>query len=284
MIFRVQNFLSALLALPLINSESGEVPVDTPIASLLSSAKAARARGAHNEALEYFDAAATRAPTDYLTLFQRGATYLSLGRTAQANADFDSVLLLKPGFQGALVQRAKLKARNGEWDAAKADYIAANRKGNQEFADLEEAEGAAYLATEAERKGDWEACINQAGMAILTAGTSLPLRQLRVRCRLEHGDVQEAISDLGHVLQIRPGMVEPHLQISSMLFYSLGDTERALGQIRKCLHSDPDSKLCKSLLKREKAASRSIDQVNSFMQKRQFKSTTLRRATSTHLW
>lgn len=272
---RSLSLLSTLILLQFTNFCSPhitDIPPDTPIASLVSSAKAALARGAHSEALAYFDAAASRDPSDYLTLFQRGATYLSLGRTSQASADFDAVLRLRPGFEGALVQRARIKARNGEWRAAKDDYLAAGRKGGQDVIELEEAEGAAYLASEAEKKGDWEACINQAGTAIMTASTSLPLRQLRARCRLERGDIQEALSDLGHVLQIRPGLVEPHLQISSMLFYSLNDPERGMAQVRKCLHSDPESKPCKSLLRREKAISKLVDQLNSHMQKRQFNS------------
>jgi DnaJ family protein C protein 3 len=37
-----------------------------------------------------------------------------------------------------------------------------------------------------------------------------------------------------------------------MLFYTLGDSERGVAQIRKCLHSDPDSKPCNRLYRREK--------------------------------
>ena len=253
-------------------ADTVDIPSDTPIANLISSAKTALSRGAHFEALAYFDAAVIRDPSDYLTLFQRGATYLSLGRTKQANADFDQVLTLKPAFEGALIQRGKIRARSGDWTSAKEDYLAAGRKGVQDLAELEEAEGAAYLATEAEKKGDWETCINQAGTAILTAGTALSLRQLRVRCRLERGELQEAISDLGHVLQMRPGLSEPHLQISSMLFYSLNDPERGMTQIRKCLHSDPESKPCKTLLRREKAISKTLNQINSHVEKRHFTS------------
>ena len=268
------NTLLLLLIAPCSPADPIDIPSDTPISSLLSSAKAARSRGAHSEALLYFDAAANRDPSDYLTLFQRGATQLSLGRTTQACSDFDKVLQLKPGFEGAHIQRGKIRARNGDWPAAKEDFVIVGGKAVQELADLEEAEGASYLAIEAEKKGDWETCISQAGTAIMTAGLSLPLRQLRVRCRLERGEVQEAVSDLGHVLQMRPGMLEPHLQISSMLFYSLNDAERGIAQIRKCLHSDPDSKPCKALLRREKAVSKSVEQINALMSKRQFNSAT----------
>ena len=277
MILRFQNLalLGALLFFShsdFCGADSPNIPADTPVSSLISSAKAHLARGAHNDALSYFDAAIARDPSNYLTLFQRGATHLSLGRSAQASADFDNVLRIKPGFEGALLQRAKLKARNADWLSARDDYLAAGRGEGEEIKELEEAEGAAYIAAEAEKVEDWEACINQAGVAIMTAGTSLSLRQLRARCRFERGEVQEGVNDLAHVLQIHPSLVEPHLQISSMLFYSLGDTERGLAQIKKCLHSDPDSKPCKTLFRREKSILKDIEKIKSLMESRQFNS------------
>ncbi|EHY55345.1 hypothetical protein HRR83_008791 [Exophiala dermatitidis] len=256
----------------LCTAEAVNIPADASVSSLLASGKAARARGANSEALAYFDAAVSKDPTDYLSLFQRGATYLSLGKSPQASEDFDRVLKLRPGFEGALLQRAKIRARNGDWAGARQDYVALGARATAELADLEEAEGAALLAQEAEKKGDWEKCIHQAGIAIMTASTAASLRQLRARCRFERGEIREGLNDLAHVLQIQPGLVEPHLQISAMQFYSLGDTERGLAQVKKCLHSDPDSKPCKTLFREEKAVAKQIDKVDALMDKKQFNS------------
>ncbi|KAI1619865.1 DnaJ protein, subfamily C, member 3 [Exophiala viscosa] len=277
MILQIQRLglLAALLGLAfasLCAAEAVDIPPDASLSSLVASGKAARSRGANSEALAYFDAAVSKDPSDYITRFQRGATYLSLGRNAQAGIDFDAVLKIKPGFEGALMQRAKIRARNADWAAAREDYLALGNKAAEDLTQLDEAEGAAYLASEAEKKQDWEACINQAGIAIMTAGTALSLRQLRARCRFERGEVQEGLNDLAHVLQIHPGLVEPHLQISAMMFYSLGDTERGLTQVKKCLHSDPDSKPCKSLFREEKAILKEIENVKKLVEKRQFNS------------
>lgn len=255
-------------------AETLNIPADAPIPSLIASGKAARARGANSEALAYFDAAVSRDPSDYVTLFQRGATYLSLGRNAQAGADFDGVLKIRPGFEGALLQRAKIRARNADWAAAREDYVALGNKASEDLAQLDEAEGAAYLAFEAEKHQDWEACINQAGIAIMIAGTASSLRKLRAQCRLERGEIQEALNDLAHVLQIQPGLVEPHLQISAMMFYGLGDTGRGLTQIKRCLHSDPDSKPCKLLFREEKGVLKQIEKIKMLMESRQFNSAT----------
>lgn len=251
-----------------------DIPSDTPISSLISSAKSNLASGNAIDALTYFDVAISRDPQNYLSIFQRGATYLSLGKNAQASQDFDKVLAIKPDFEGALLQRARIKLKNADWVPAKADYEAAGRKGGQELADLEEAQGAAVLAVDAAKKGDWEGCVSQAGIAIMTASTALSLRQLRARCRFERGEVQEGVNDLAHVLNISPGLIEPHLQISSMLFYALGDTDRGIAQLRKCLHSDPESKACSKLFRKEKKLDKVLKEVQTLKEKRQFNSAT----------
>ncbi|KAL8828770.1 MAG: hypothetical protein Q9170_006451, partial [Blastenia crenularia] len=275
MITRLSFFLLgvSLLAAPLTSCLSpSEIPADTPIASLVSSAKTNLAQGNANDALTYFDVAISRDPQNYLTIFQRGATYLSLGRNAQASQDFDRVLGIRPDFEGALVQRAKIKSKNADWSGARKDYETAGKTGGVEVTQLEEAEGAARLAVDAEKAGDWESCVSNAGTAIFVAGTALSLRQLRARCRFERGEVLEGTSDLAHVLQIAPESVEPHLQISSMMFYSVGDLDKGLTQIRKCLHSDPENKACSRLYRREKQVEKAMKQVTAFKGKRQLNS------------
>ena len=267
--------LGAILVLSLASiSEGLEIPADTPISSLVASAKAARARGANSDALAYFDTALSKDASDYLTLFQRGATYLTVGRHSQAKADFDKVLTIKPNFEGALLQRAKLSARNAEWEAAKNDYRAVGSKAADELTQLEEAQGAVYLATDAEQKQEWDACVNQAGIAIMTAAGALSLRELRARCRLEQGEVEMGISDLTHVLHINPSLAKPHLQISAMQFYSLGDTDTALTQIKRCLQSDPESKPCKLLFREEKSLLKSLNHVDALLSSRKYNQAT----------
>lgn len=248
-----------------------DIPTDTPISALLASANAHLAKGETNNALTYYDIAISRDPQNYLTYFRRGATFLSLGRTAQATQDFDKVLAIKPGFEGALQQRARIKAKSGEWDAAKKDYIAHGNSA-EDLKELEEAQGAATLAVAAEKAGEWESCVTHAGVAIMVASRVSSLRKTRAHCRFERGEVQEGMSDLKHVLQMQPGLTEPHIQISSITFFSLGDMEHGMEQLRKCLHSDPDSKSCKKLYRREKTLEKQMAQVDNFFEKKQFAS------------
>ena len=265
--------LLAILLTPIASClSSSEIPSDTPIASLVSSAKSNLAKGNANDALTYFDAAIARDPNNYLTIFQRGAAYLSLGRNEKASSDFDRVLKIRPDFEGALMQRAKIKSRNADWAAAKEDFVRAKKTESAEYAQLEEAWGATSLAADAEKAGDWEGCVGHAGTAIMVAGTALSLRHMRARCRFERGEVLEGVSDLAHVLQISPSSIQPHMQISSMVFYSMGDTNKGIEQLQKCLRSDPDSRACSKLYRREKQLGKSLKQVSTFKEKRQFNS------------
>lgn len=271
MILRLQ---SVAFLLALVSSANGlqaaDIPTDVPVSSLISSAKSHLANGSPRDAILYFDAAVTQDPSNYITIYQRGAAYLSLGRNAQASSDFDRVLKIKPGFEGALLQRAKLKTKSADWAGAKLDLEASGEQGKTELEELEEARTAAILAERAEKQGDWETCVSQSGVAIMKASTALALRQMRARCRFERGEVLEGVSDLTHVLHISPGSVEPHLQMSSMLFYSIADTDRGLSQIRKCLHSDPDSKQCSRLYRREKQIAKQLDNLRSLSEGRKF--------------
>ncbi|KAI8627560.1 DnaJ domain-containing protein [Xylariaceae sp. FL1651] len=249
---------------------SSEIPSDTPISLLLSSAQTHLAKGETNEALIYYDAAIARDPSDYLTFFKRATTYLSLGRTSQATSDFNKVLELRPGFEGAHLQLGRLKAKAADWDGAKEQYLMAKEKPeSSELERLIEAQGAAKLAEAAAAAGNWEECVNQAGEAIFVANRAAHLRELRARCRFERGEVEEGMSDMQHVLQMRPGDTTPHLKISATTFYSLGDMAQGLAQIRKCLHSDPDSKSCKKLMKQEKAVEKTWGKVNKALEKNQ---------------
>ncbi|KAF2224512.1 IPKP58 dsRNA-activated protein kinase inhibitor [Elsinoe ampelina] len=248
-----------------------DISADTPVSQIITSATAALAQGHAQDALAYFDIAVTRDPQNYLTIFRRGAAYLSLGKHSQANQDFDRVLAIKPNFEGALVQRAKIKSRNADWNAARKDYKAAGKTGGEELRDLDDAEGAEKVSADAEKSGDWSACTSNADVAINVASGSLDLRKRRAHCRFEKGEIHEGLSDLLHVAQISSSE-DAFLRLSATYFYSLNEVDQGLSQIRRCMHSDPDSKACRKLLKAEKAVDKRLKKVRDLFSKRQYNS------------
>ncbi|KAI5303509.1 hypothetical protein KEM56_007471 [Ascosphaera pollenicola] len=244
--------------------QPSDISPETPLSQLLSSANSHLAGGSPNDALVYFDAAIARDPSNYLTIFQRGAAYLSVGKNSKALADFDRALELRPKFEGALLQRGRLHVRGASWDDAKKDFKAVGSKAADELAELETARKASRSAEKAEKKGDWDACVKEATVAIDKAPLSVDLRQRRSRCNFEQGDIVAGTRDLSHVLQLAPCSIEPYLHISNMLFFSLAETERGIAEARKCLRSDPDSKQCSRLMRREKQIAKAIKQADEF--------------------
>lgn len=255
----------ALAATTLVGAMSPQdIPADTPVQTLLSSAQSHLSRGETSDALVYYDAAIAKDPTNYLTFFKRATTYLSLGRTNQATEDFNEVLRLKPGFEGAHLQLGKIRARVADWDGAAHEFRNAGKgAGSPDMDSIVDAERAFKTAIEAEKAHDWEACVENANSAIAVASRAISLRELRSRCHFAQGDVLAGASDLQHVLQLRPGDTTPHITISAIKFYSLGDSKAGMDQIRKCLISDPDSKVCRKLLKQMKA----VDKTEATVQK-----------------
>lgn len=269
MLFRLSAVVFAAGIVSALSTQ--DIPADTPLSSLLASAQGHLSHGETSEALVYYNAAIARDPTGYLAFFKRATTYLSLGRPAQATDDFNKVLSLKPDFEAAHIQLGKIRQRVADWDGAREQFskVKATPDMKELSNALGEAERAAGLAELAEAAGNWEECISQAGVAIAVANRALSLRQQRARCRFARGEVEEGAGDLLHVLNLNPGDVSPHLVISAVNFYALGDLEKGMAQTRKCLHSDPDSKPCRALLNQEKAAHKTLAKVDKALSKNQ---------------
>ncbi|CAK7207742.1 hypothetical protein SEUCBS139899_010555 [Sporothrix eucalyptigena] len=269
MLLRLSAFSLVVRVVSALTAE--DIPRDTPVAALLASAQGHLSRGETGEALVYYDAAIVRDPTDYLTYFKRATTYLSLGRASQATDDFNTVLTLRPGFEAAHVQLGKIKQRVADWDGAREELRQA--KGTPEAQDLlaalGDAETAAKVAEVAEASSNWEECVNQASVSIVVASRAASLRNMRARCRFARGEVEEGVGDLQHVLHLKPGDVSPYLVISAINFYALGDLEKGMLHVRKCLQSDPDSKPCRALLKQEKAVEKTVVKVEKAFSKNQ---------------
>ena len=272
---RVLLVFLIILSAYLAEASPAEEAADLPVSEILALASKAQASGSTQNALAYYDVAIDRDPKNYLTYFRRGATYLSVGRSPQALADFDKVLTIRPGFEGALNQRAKLRARSGDWSGARDDYTAAKKKADsEELTSLQESENAAKAAKEAAKKRDWEGCVTHAGNAIMTAVAALDLRNLRVRCRLEKGEVTEAIGDLQAIQTLNAGATEAPIQVAAMTFYSLGELDRGLDAVKKCLRNDPDNKPCNRLFKKQKRIQKALRKAEDLEAKRSFSSMT----------
>ncbi|PHH53752.1 DnaJ subfamily C member 7 [Ceratocystis fimbriata CBS 114723] len=236
------------------------IPSDLPVSSLLSSAQVHLSKGETSDALLYYDAAVSRDPSNYLTIFKRATTYLSLGRVNQATEDFNKVLALKPGFEGAHIQLAKIKARNADWDGARGEYKNAHKTASSpEVVEMETAAKAAVSGMAAHERGDWATCVSDLSVSISVASRAASLREARYKCRAEKGELEEATADLQQLLHIRHSDTRPHQVIAALSFFAMDNMNAGMEQIRKCLISDPDSKVCMAQRRVMKDTQKSID-------------------------
>ncbi|KAK9476486.1 hypothetical protein V1514DRAFT_336747 [Lipomyces japonicus] len=231
----------------------------------LAKADSLLSQGQFQDAIKYYDNAVKSEPDNYLSIFKRGATYLSLGRLQPALADFDRVLDLKPELDAARMQRARLRLKLGQWQGAKDDF--ANTSGQQQVEHVKQVEAAEQAAADAARassEGDIDSCIGFATEAITAAPAAMNLRVIRSDCRLAKGLIQEAVADLTHVVVTSPLQASTHVKIARLQFAYLNDRDRALAQVKKCLHYDPDAAECKKTFREFKKLDKDIVNATEF--------------------
>ncbi|KAI8595539.1 hypothetical protein EDD21DRAFT_37184 [Dissophora ornata] len=268
---RIHHLLSLLPVVLSVQYVYAEGPQTTQ--QFLDQANVFLVKGEYNLALQSYDSAIDRDPSNYLTYFKRAATYLTLGRNNQALADFSTILKLKPDFGQALLQRGKLYTKSGDFIKAKEDlelYLKHNTQGNdsqtQEIPELlstiDETSKALGLAAAAAKNGQTEECVHILGSAILVAPLYVPFRMQRAECHLARGEVEEAVNDFNratHNAALDPKLMQ---RLSTMSYYSLYMPEQALAQIKQCISFDPENKICKAVFRKLKTTEKTMVKLN----------------------
>ncbi|KAF9583932.1 hypothetical protein BGW38_008078 [Lunasporangiospora selenospora] len=226
-------------------------------------------KGEYNLALQNYDAAIERDPTNYLSYFKRAATYMTLGRNHQAVSDFTKILELKPDFRQALLQRGKIHTKTGDFEKAKQDLELHAKDNSQDeetiqlLMSIDVASKALSLAEDAASKGQMEECVQILGAAILVSPLYTPFRLQRAECRIAKGEVEEAVNDLSratHNAATNPKLMH---RLSTMSYYSLYMPEQALGHVKQCISFDPENKLCKALFRKLKTTEKEMTKLRS---------------------
>src|ERR1700733_333748 len=106
--------------------------------------------------------------------------------------------------------------------------------------DILEAEKFSKEAHIAEKKGDYQKCIDGAGSALGVGTGVASLWQLRARCAIALGESEGAVGDLTYILSTANSRraaklmstADINLQLSDLLFYSLNDPNSALNAVK----------------------------------------------------
>lgn len=108
----------AAITLP-FTSPSGVAAIEPETTQqYLDKADALLSSGKYQEALGWYDQAVQKDDSNYLSYFKRATTRLSLGKTSGALDDFAKILQIKPDFDQALYQRAKIYTKEGQYTDA----------------------------------------------------------------------------------------------------------------------------------------------------------------------
>ncbi len=192
-----------LFSLPLQLPASADSSSPSSSSDFRSQGDAFSASGDYLSASRSYTSAIALDPTSFGLHYKRAISYLSLGRHTQALQDFDNILELRPDYYQAYYQKAKIYAKEGQFDLGlKATnlYSKNTKTPDPEVAELtaslKAATNAESKAQKARKKKDWEGCVNEAGEALSVGPNSVKLREMRVECAEAMGDLDGVIGDL----------------------------------------------------------------------------------------
>lgn len=269
--FRTRSILlitviSLLASISCTESSSSELTTS----QLITRANSLLATGQASKALELYQLALERDPDDYLTLYKKATTQMSLGHYQHATQSFQKVLNFKD-FDKARMQLAKIHLKYADYDSCQSEldaYIKTHSKSEEYsslLSDLKSAKTHLQAARSNLKSKLYDKCVDNASTAIQISPQSSELRQLRSDCHIMQGHIQEAVNDLTRVVHLSPNNPVATLRLSFLSYFILEQPlEQAIKPIKQCLHSDPESKTCKKAFKQLKSTDKDLSKVRNF--------------------
>ncbi|XP_054159835.1 dnaJ homolog subfamily C member 3-like [Oppia nitens] len=226
-------------------------------------------RGQYSDALSHYHMAVEADPNNYLTIFKRATVYLALGKHKAALDDLNEVIVLKPDFLAARLQRGSVLLKQGRLDESHIDYEWVlrlepyNEEAVHSYSMIEPLKHdiqTAYLLIE---DHDWPQAVELLTRLLHELPWDCKLREMRSMAYEKLGDIVNAISDLRATTKMRSDNTDGYLKISK-LHYDLGEADESLNTIRECLKLDPDHKLCFNHYKKVKKLAAQVKTMNEF--------------------
>ncbi|HAT10930.1 MAG TPA: hypothetical protein DCS97_10135 [Planctomycetes bacterium] len=138
-------------------------------------------------------------PSPVADLLTSGQTHLRLGRAAEAESDFRAALDLQPGLRVAHLGIAQCEAAREDWQKASRSAAAGIELTTADAAQL------AFLASVAERAGDWRLATLAAQHGILRFPDDDRLRRTELAVLVHAGRAEDARQALLALLARSPG-------------------------------------------------------------------------------
>ncbi|WVQ68839.1 uncharacterized protein L199_007048 [Kwoniella botswanensis] len=269
--------VTSYLTLPVLLLASSALAESSRTASQISQdAGKLLAAGSYIEAARAYGEAIELDPTSYVNYYKRATAYLSAGRHGAALDDFDQILKINPSFAQAHLQKAKILAKEGDFEKAQSELKAYGKsKSDNESEELIHsvtlAAGASKSAHKARKNKEWHVCVDHATKALEVGPNSAELRELRVECATELGDVQAVYGDLSRLASLNPSSTLYPVKLTYISYFLL-KSDLAISHIKQCLHYDPDSKSCKKLHRLIKNFDKDLAKIRNFVEGNVFRS------------
>ncbi|CAL2029583.1 unnamed protein product [Caenorhabditis brenneri] len=230
----------------------------------------------YSDALLHYHKAIEIDPLNYQAIYRRATTYLVLGRTKPAIADFDTVLEQKPDFGGARQQRANVLMKMGDLEAAKSDfrYLINTTPSNEEIQEKlkliqiqsEDRENLERLFAH----GECESVEALATKMLESQPWDASLYVLRAKCYEQQNRLKLAIHDLKHASKLSSDNTDLLYDLST-LEYKVAEIHNSLSTIRDCLKLNPDHKRCYSSYKTSKKIVKLLDSMKNLVEQKDWK-------------
>lgn len=201
--------------------------------------------------------------------------YLALGKHKSALEDLNEVIVKKPDFLAARLQRGSVLLKQGRLDEAHIDLEWVLREdqyhpeATQLYTAIEPLKQHIQSAYLLMADGDWAQAIDVLSHLLNDLPWDAKLREMRSQAFEKMGDLVNAIGDLRATTKMRADNTDGYLKLSK-LHYELGEPDESLTTIRECLKLDPDHKPCFTHYKKVKKLANQIKSVSDFSQTESF--------------
>ncbi|POW04904.1 hypothetical protein PSHT_11025 [Puccinia striiformis] len=274
--FRTKSILLLAVISLLARMAYSDSSSELPTSQLITQANSLLATGQASKALELYELVLERDPDDYLTLYKKATTQMSLGQNHHASQSLQKVLSLKD-FDKAQIQLARIHLKSGDYDACQTELNSFRKNHDKSSVDLVSLESDLKSAQKHLKNASanlqskkYTKCVEEASEAIKISPQSPSLRQLRSDCHFRQGHVQEAVGDLTHVTHLSPNSAVATLRLSFLSYFFLEQPlEQSMKPIKKCLHSDPESKACKKAFRQLKSIEKELSKTKTLIQQSQ---------------
>ncbi|MCL2043319.1 MAG: tetratricopeptide repeat protein [Treponema sp.] len=175
------------------------------------------------------------------TFLDRGIMFSERGDYATAIADFTEAIRLNPNMDAAYTWRGMAYFYIDNWDLAIADYTQAIQL-NQIDIVAYFGRGLSYLSRG--RQGDLDNAITDLTHAIQLGPTFMSYFA-RSQAYSRKGDSDRAIADLSQVIRLDPNNIDAHIErgLAYELTNNMDNRDRAIADFTQALRLDPDNGL-----------------------------------------